>query len=60
MDYNNQNNNQNINPNGNKNSNRNNKPGWNLVVLTTLMTAFMVLAISNFTGKSSEEISKCD
>ena len=57
MDYNNQNNNQNINPNGNKNNNRNNKPGWNLVVITTLMTAFMVLAISNFTGDSSKEIS---
>ena len=57
MDYNNQNNNQNINPNGNKNSNRNNKPGWNLVVITTLMTAFMVLAISSFTGDSSKEIS---
>ncbi len=46
------------NQNNNQNDRRNKKPGWNLVVVTTLMTAFMVLAISNFASDStSEEIS---
>ncbi len=51
MDYN-QNNNQSNNQNNNR---RNNKSGWNLVVMTTLMTAFMVLAISSFTKDSTNE-----
>ncbi len=58
MEINQQNNNQNSNQNNNHNNNRrSNKPGWNLVVLTTLMTAFMVIAISTFAGDSSKEIS---
>ena len=48
MDYNNQNNNQNTNPNGNKNNNRNNKPGWNLVLLTTLIL-FSLFTTHRFT-----------
>jgi len=54
MDYNQQNNNQNNKP---TNNGKNNMPGWNLVVITTLMTAFLVFAISSFTGNSSKEIS---
>ena len=40
--------------NKNPNNNKNNKSGFHFVVLTTLMTAFMVFAIHNFTGNSSE------
>ena len=54
MDYNQENRNQNNQNNQNKNG-RNNKPGWNLVVMTTLLTAFMLLAISNFAKDTSEE-----
>ena len=54
MDYNNQNDKQ---PNNKNNNGKPNIPGWNLVVLTTLMTAFMVFAIANFSGNSAEEIS---
>ena len=59
MDYNQQNNNnQNNNQNNNRNMNQKNpKSGWNLVILTTLMTAFLVLAVTSFSGNSSEEIS---
>lgn len=48
MDHNQQNNNQN-------NNRRSNRPGWYLVMMTTLMTAFMVIAISNFANDSTNE-----
>ena len=63
MDYNqenrNQDNNQNNKQNNKQNRNgKNNKPGLSLVVMTTLMTAFLVFSISFFSNDStSEEIS---
>ena len=53
----NQNNNQNNNKN-NKNNNKNNKQGWALVLVTTLITTFLVLGLLDFAGNATtKEIS---
>lgn len=45
------------NPNQNNNNHKKNKQGWILVLLTTLITAFLVLGIFEFSGDiSSKEI----
>ena len=52
----NQNNNQNN--KNNKNNNKNNKQGWALVLLTTLITTFLVLGLLDFAGNATtKEIS---